>query len=537
MAGKRDTIRTLGAWNALPEEVRAALEKSQGSFRFWKEAHFRAAEAALAASGMPVKLWWVQGENPANGILVASQANPILEKYQEVAQVPVQAPQPEAPAALVEAPQPEPQPGVPAEPAISLLDGLETVQIQQANGLPSYLRSIGDLGGAMLGVGYHLRQKEGLPTYAALRRWKAQGEACCILALGAPGTGKTYLFESLARVMGAKYVEYNCNSWTTDEPLIQSVNVQAFADSVATNTRQNLGKLGFLSWIAQASQSGLVVACLDELDKAPEEAESLLLRFLENGRINLGEGQFIQANLSNLIIGATSNRYRVHQEATLRRFSPRITMDFLPRQVEESLITKALRSTGIKPIAHSTLAEKLVDAIQELRKIGVSSPSIKEAMTCAQDLEWAQGLKDVNIILEALLTKEPEEASTTGKHAPAIWNALEKANQQQVEKPVADRKIRNEDAQKAVEQVDLSPLFNKTRVPPVGTLIPNKYHKPCRDTGVSLEPGKGFAMVAGHYDDGSAQWINLSRSAVAARLNSGQKMILAGRELKAGSIL
>ena len=73
MAGKRDTIRTLGAWNALPEEVRTALEKSQGSFRFWKEAHFRAAEQALAAIGQPTKLWWVQGENPANGILVASQ--------------------------------------------------------------------------------------------------------------------------------------------------------------------------------------------------------------------------------------------------------------------------------------------------------------------------------------------------------------------------------------------------------------------------------------------------------------------------------
>lgn len=527
MAGKRDTIRTLGAWNALPEEVRAALEKSQGSFRFWKEAHFRAAEAALAESGQPTKLWWTQGENPANGILVASQvqraaANPILE----VAQVPQPEPEPEAPVALTEAPAPEPE-----APAVNPLDGLETIQVQPTNGLPPYLRSIGGLGGAMLGVGYHLRQKEGLPTYAALRRWKQHGEACCILALGAPGTGKTYLFESLARVMGAKYVEYNCNSWTTDEPLIQSVNVQAFADSMATSTKQNLGKLGFLSYIAQESQRGMVVACLDELDKAPEEAESLLLRFLENGRINMGEGVVIQANLANLIIGATSNRYRVHQEATLRRFSPRITMDFLPRQVEESLIQKALRSTGIKPVAHSDLAEKLVDTIQELRKIGVSSPSIKEAMTCAQDLEWAQGLKDVNIILEALLTKEPEEAATTGKHAPAIWNALEKANQLQVNKPVADRKISNEDAQKAVEHVDLSHLFSKTNVPPVGTTITNKKDGTCVDTGVHLPAGTGFATVLRHFPNGNPLWVSLSRSALAARLAKGQKFILNGKEL------
>lgn len=530
MSGKRDTIRTLQAWQSLPPQVQQALEEQQGLFKYWKEAHFKTAEQALAAIGQPTKLWWVQGENPANGILVASQvqqqvqANGILEKYQEVAQVP----QPEAPAAL-------PEPEVPAEPTISPLDGLETVQIQQSNGLPPYLKSIGDLGGAMLGVGYHLRQKEGLPAYAALRRWKQHGEACCILALGAPGTGKTFLFESLARVMGAKYAEYNCNSWTTDEPLIQSVNVQAFADAVSTNTKQNLGKLGFLSYIAQESQRGMVVACLDELDKAPEEAESLLLRFLENGRINLGEGIVLQANLSNLIIGATSNRYRVHQEATLRRFSPRITMDFLPRQVEESLIQKALRSTGIKPIAHSTLAEKLVDAIQELRKIGVSSPSIKEAMTCAQDLEWAGSLKDVNIILEALLTKEPEEAATTGKHAPAIWNALEKANQLQVNKPVADRKIRNEDAKKAVEQVDLSPLFNKSTAP-VGLLITNKLESTCSDTGVHLPIGQGFATVAGHYSNGQPQWIPLSRSAVSARLHQGQKFILNGKELKPGGL-
>lgn len=530
-----DHIKTKAAFDALPAHLQTDLQQALGERRYWKRQQYLQAEQQ---TGM--KLLWFQGENPAATIFNAPQ---VPMQVQQVAGVAVQPDEEEAegesplstllraesteagqlPEALNETRQVEG-----ADPLQVLLQVQEVQDLLQATneGLAtSEVLTMQDFSTAMLSVGYHLRQEEGIACYAALRRWQASGGALCILALGEPGTGKTFLFESLSKVLQAEYLEFNCNSWTTDEPLVQSVNVKRFAESLRPSLTTEANSIevmtkGFLTWIALRSQQGKVVACIDELDKAPEEAEAILLRFLETGRVNLEEGTFVQANLQNLVIGATSNQYRPHQQATLRRFKPRIKMNYLPEQVEEGLVRKALATTSIDKTAHVQLSVLLVKTANEIRKAGLSSPAINELCTLARDLEWVASEGDTRIIMTSHLCKEEGEEQVIERYAPRVWESLQRIY---VEQPVVERKAKAEPVTSVpqqtpnqnLQQVAKNKLYN---APKEGLLISNKKPGTCEDTGVHLSIGQGYAL----YTNG--KWIPLSASAAAARIRAGQQM-------------
>ncbi len=249
-------------------------------------------------------------------------------------------------------------------------------------------------------VGYKPRRLELLALLAALHR----GGPRVFLLEGQPGTGKTFLAESWARVLRTPCQYLLCHSWLSAEDLQTSISVSAAVRGEADAVDQP----GFLCEVARLSQQTPVVVVLDEVDKVPERVENLLLDFLQSGRVPGPKG-LERANPDNLWVFLTSNGVRPLGHALLRRCC-RLNLEPLAEGVELGLVTTQV------PQLNPRLAGKLVRLARELREGGFSSPSLFELIRCACDLHTlVRRLKgqlsdeDLLGLLRSWLGKEPEE--------------------------------------------------------------------------------------------------------------------------------
>lgn len=243
--------------------------------------------------------------------------------------------------------------------------------------------------------GYHLRPAESLALRTMANR---QGLKVLILE-GAPGTGKTYFAECLAKKENAKYFYYLCHHWTNDEEIFIGVHVGRVAAGV--DRPEDAYEYGVLAKAAIASLEGKVVVCLDELDKAPQRAESLLLDFLQHGRVYMPDNSKLQGNLENMTVIITTNAVRPLMEATMRR-GFRIKMEFLPQNVEADIIRKA---TGAKMGA----IRVVVRMMAIIRANGVTTPSLQEGKQLVEDCAAAQSASDIELLIKGWLVKEAED--------------------------------------------------------------------------------------------------------------------------------
>lgn len=213
------------------------------------------------------------------------------------------------------------------------------------------------------------------------------------LLLGKPGTGKTFFTDCYAKRTGAEYMYSLCHDGTNAEDLFYSVNVGKAVLREGTSS-EDIYQAGLLLRAVRASHKHKVVLCIDEIDKASKRTENLFLDFAETYRVPFLGTQEVGVK-ENIVIFFTSNGYRPHSEAFLRRCY-RHHFDFLPRDVEISLIG-------------GTYAERIVDAITAIRKDGASSPSIKEGMLFAHNLQYAKLKSDIELLFFAHLCKEEED--------------------------------------------------------------------------------------------------------------------------------
>lgn len=262
-------------------------------------------------------------------------------------------------------------------------------------------------------TGYVLRRPEEIAIKALLAR-PSNGVRALLLE-GAPGTGKTFLAESLAKWQGAEYLYLLSHNWLSDEELFIGVDVGAVA--IGVERREDAYRPGLLLRAVEASKSGLVIVCIDEIDKAPQRAENLLLDFLQSARVHGPRGEMWQGDPANIIVVLTSNGQRQLNEATLRRCF-RLKMEFLPENVERDLLRKW---TG----ASSHVIRCVVDMANAIRKNGSSSPSIQEMKYLILDLKQAQSASDVEILLKSSLVKSDEDWEVLGKcPAAVLWGEV-----------------------------------------------------------------------------------------------------------------
>ena len=144
-----------------------------------------------------------------------------------------------------------------------------------------------------------------------------QGGIPAVLLEGPPGAGKSAAAEAVAEALGGPFFVYQFHAWADSDELFQGVDVQAAVAGDAAHVRQP----GILARVAAASQESdtPVVLLLDEIDKAPERAEYLLLDWLQSGRVPVQPGVMMETRMDRVLVFITSNAIRELSDATLRR--------------------------------------------------------------------------------------------------------------------------------------------------------------------------------------------------------------------------
>jgi MoxR-like ATPase len=239
------------------------------------------------------------------------------------------------------------------------------------------------LGDALIADGYFAAESLQTALYLSLKMGRP------LFLEGEPGTGKTALAVSLARVLGTELVRLQCYEGIDLSQAVYEWNVARqlleirLAESSALHlTSKDLYRRDLLlerPLLRALTQPKQVVLLIDEIDRADEAFEAFLLEMLAESQISVPELGTIKAQHQPLVI-LTSNRTRLVHDA-LRRRCLYHWLEF-PETARELAI---LRSKV--PTLDAALALQLITCLQHFRSLElIKSPGVAEA------IDWAHAL-------------------------------------------------------------------------------------------------------------------------------------------------
>lgn len=224
-----------------------------------------------------------------------------------------------------------------------------------------------------------------------------------LLIEGQPGAGKTELAKVLAQGFDTKLVRLQCYEGLGAESALyewnykkQLLSIQAGKGDISDNesvfTEEYLQKRPLLEAITPSSETPPVLL-IDEIDRADEEFEALLLEVLSDFQISIPEYGTVRAERPPIVV-ITSNRTRSLSDALKRRC---LYLHLTPPTYEKEL---AIVERKV-PELDESVTEQLVAMTQRLRE----EPLLKQPGV-AETLDWATAIATLRTDGDEELSRE-----------------------------------------------------------------------------------------------------------------------------------
>jgi len=215
-----------------------------------------------------------------------------------------------------------------------------------------------------------------------------------LLIEGEAGVGKTEVAKCLAKVHGRRLIRLQCYEGLDAQHALydwdyqrQLLAIQMAGSADPETLKKTLYSDDYLvkrPMLDAISSEQPVVLLIDEIDRADEEFEALLLELLSDYQISIPElGTFSAQTRPQVVL--TSNGIRELSDA-LRRRCLYHYMDYPTAERERQIIKAKLPNIDVN------LNQQVIDIVQKLR-----GSALRKAPGVAETLDWAASLMRMNV--------------------------------------------------------------------------------------------------------------------------------------------
>ena len=202
-----------------------------------------------------------------------------------------------------------------------------------------------------------------------------------LLVEGPAGTGKTFLAKTLSDLLSLDLIRLQCHEGIDEDKAVyewnykkQLLSIQDKSDTKNLFNEEYLIKRPLLQALTSEADNLLLI---DEIDRADEEFEALLLEILAENQITIPEMGTIKGNENKIII-LTSNNTRELSDA-LRRRCIYLYLDFPTIEIEKKVLMNSVEKIT------SDEATKYASLIAYIRNLNLNKiPSLIESV------EWVK---------------------------------------------------------------------------------------------------------------------------------------------------